>query len=177
MVRMTCVALPYQVKADGLDQPIVGNPRYDTVSLQVVDDRTVVKTAKKAGKIVAVTTVVVSGDGNTMTESQTISGILPRPVEMASRLQRAAAGPPRSHPMSGEWLLVEADLTNHEEDTPYQVTGNMLAMSDRAGALLPQISMVPTPPILETRISRASQSSCWMAPPAGPWTRTTGRCM
>jgi len=124
---------PYEVKADGLDQSITGNPRYNTVSVKIVDDRTVMKTAKKEGKTVAESTVVISADGKTMTETQTISGVLPRPVEMASRSARVAAGPAGSHLVSGEWRLVEADLPNHEEDTTYKVSGNTLTMSDRAG--------------------------------------------
>jgi hypothetical protein len=124
---------PYEVKADGLDQSITGNPRYNTVSVRIVDNRTVMKMAKKDGKTVAESTLVISADGKTMTETQTISGVLPRPVEMASRSARVAAGPAGSHLVSGEWRLVEADLPNHEEDTTYKVSGNTLTMSDRAG--------------------------------------------
>jgi hypothetical protein len=124
---------PYEVKADGLDQSIKGNPRYDTISVKIVDDRTLIRTAKKEGKNVAKTTVVISADGNTMTETRTISGILPLPVELASRSARVAVGPAGSHLVSGEWRLVEADLSNHEEDTNYKISGNTLTMSGRAG--------------------------------------------
>ena len=124
---------PYEVKSDGLDQSITGNPRYNTMSVRIIDDRTVIKTAKKDGKPVAESKVVISADGATMMETRTISGMLPRPVEMASRSTRLTAGPAGSHLVSGEWRLVEADLTNHEEDTIYKVSGNTLTMSDRVG--------------------------------------------
>lgn len=123
---------PYEVKADGVDQPIKGNPRYDSISVKVIDSRTLIRTAKREGKTVAATTII-SADGNTMTETRTISGVLPRPVEMASRSARVASGPAGSHLVSGEWRLVEADLPNHEEDTTYKISGDTLTMSDRLG--------------------------------------------
>jgi hypothetical protein len=123
----------YQIKADGLDQSIQGNPRYDTLRVKIVDERTIIKTAKKQGKAVAETKVVVAADGSSMSETQTIVGMLPRPVDFASRLSRVAGGPPGSHRVSGEWRLVESDLVNHEEDTTYKLNGSTLTMSDRLG--------------------------------------------
>src|SRR5450631_4559866 len=44
---------PYKIKADNSDQAVSGNPYYDSLSVKVVDDRTVVKVAKKAARTVA----------------------------------------------------------------------------------------------------------------------------
>ena len=39
---------PYKIKANGTDQPIPGNPRFDTLRVTVVDDRTITTTGKKS---------------------------------------------------------------------------------------------------------------------------------
>ena len=52
--------------ADGQDQAISGNPYYDTLSVSVIDDRTVFRNAKKGGKTVIETKNFVSADGKTM---------------------------------------------------------------------------------------------------------------
>jgi hypothetical protein len=53
---------------DGHDQAIKESPKFDTLSLAVVDDRTVSKTAKKGGKVVMDAKVLVSADDATKTE-------------------------------------------------------------------------------------------------------------
>src|ERR1700752_1854731 len=45
----TCVP-PIDIKADGQDQKVTGSPYYDTVSITVVDDRTIEETDKKGTK-------------------------------------------------------------------------------------------------------------------------------
>jgi hypothetical protein len=124
---------PYRIKADGADHPIPGNPRYDTLSIAVVDDHTLAKTAKKAGNTVVKATVTVSPDGTRMTEQQVITGAGPHPIDFTSQLSRVSAGAEGSHKISGTWQLIEGDLTNHDEDTTYKITGDRLSMSDRMG--------------------------------------------
>jgi hypothetical protein len=55
----TC-APPYDIKADGTDQPVKGHPYMDTVAIKVLDDRTIEETDKKGGKTVATSKSVVS---------------------------------------------------------------------------------------------------------------------
>lgn len=50
--RCTTCDPPLDIRADGRDQKITGEPCYDAVSLQVVDDRTTMKTDKRGGKTV-----------------------------------------------------------------------------------------------------------------------------
>src|SRR5579862_3063584 len=50
------------VRADGSDQPVVGQA-YDTVSVREIDAKTVELKFKKAGKVVMVDTHAVSRDG------------------------------------------------------------------------------------------------------------------
>lgn len=124
---------PYQVKADGIEHPISGNPRFDSLSVRVVEDRRIVKIAKRNGVTVVESRAEVSADGQTLTERQILSDAGPRPVDFTSHSTRIALGPPGSHRVSGSWHLIEADLTNHDEDTDYLVSDGFLTMSDRMG--------------------------------------------
>ena len=53
--------------SDGKEHPVKGNPNADTVSYKLVDDRTGESTFKKAGKVTATNTRVLSADGKTLT--------------------------------------------------------------------------------------------------------------
>jgi hypothetical protein len=124
---------PYTVKADGHDQHLDGNPYFDTVNIVVIDDHTITKTGKRAGKVTVDTKVTVSADGATQTEVQTIIGMAPVPVELTSKFSRISTGKPGSHLISGGWQMTEMDVSNHIEDTTFKVSGGALAMIDRMG--------------------------------------------
>src|SRR5438876_1167810 len=62
----TCVP-PIDVKADGQDQPVEGHPYFDSVSIKVVDDRTIEETDKHDGKVINIARMTVGSDGKTMT--------------------------------------------------------------------------------------------------------------
>lgn len=51
----------YTAKLDGADNPVKGDPGWDTVSLKKIDDHTIEETDKFNGKIFAVTKMSVSG--------------------------------------------------------------------------------------------------------------------
>jgi len=124
---------PYKVKADGMDHSVRGNPRFDTLRVTVVDDRTITKIAKKGGNTVVESRAEVSADGRTLTERQILSDAGPRKVDFTSHSSREAAGAKGAHRISGSWHLIEADLTHHDEDTVYHVADGKLAMSDHMG--------------------------------------------
>jgi hypothetical protein len=124
---------PYKVKADGQDQAVEGNRYYDTISIRIVDERTVIKTAKKNGKAMADITVTVSADGSSETEVQMVTGMSPAPIEVTNHLSRVADGPPGAHRISGGWQLIESEVSNHAEDTTFKISGNTLIMSDKMG--------------------------------------------
>jgi hypothetical protein len=65
----TCTP-PYDVKADGSDQPVTGHPYFDTVAIKVINDHSIEETDKKGGKVVGTSTSTVSSDGKTMTYVQ-----------------------------------------------------------------------------------------------------------
>ncbi len=52
---------------DGKDTPMTGNPEADTVARTILSANTVQTVSKKAGKVVATQTSVVSSDGKTRT--------------------------------------------------------------------------------------------------------------
>jgi hypothetical protein len=128
----SCVP-PYKVKADGQDQPLQGNPYYDTINIAVIDDHVITKTGKKDGKVTLDGRVTVSADGATKTEVQTQIGSTPFPMEITIKYARVSAGKPGSHAVSGGWQTTEVDVSNHAEDTTFKVSGGALSMIDRMG--------------------------------------------
>ena len=56
---------------DGKDYPVTGDPTSDARSLKKVDDRTLILTGKKDGKVTATGRIVVSADGKTRTVTVT----------------------------------------------------------------------------------------------------------
>ena len=124
---------PYKVDADGQDHPIAGNPYYDTLKIAIIDDRTIIKTAKKSGKVGMETKITVAADGAGKTEVQTLSDVAPVPIELTAKYQRISAPAPGSHRVSGEWKMIEFDVSNHAEDTVFKVSDGALSMSDKMG--------------------------------------------
>ena len=123
----------YKIAADGKDHEIKNNSYYDSLSVSIVDDHTVVKTAKKGGTTVANIKETVSIDGGSRTQVQSVVGMAPRSVEFARTFSRISPGPSGSHALSGTWRELQADLVNHEEDTTYKIHNNTLDMSDGFG--------------------------------------------
>ncbi len=99
----SCVP-PYEVKADGQDHQVTGQPYFDTVSVRVVDDETVEFSQKKNGKIVATDKAQVSDDGNQLVDEFTwqpeASGKQQNGKAVSTRV---AKGPAGSHAISGSW--------------------------------------------------------------------------
>lgn len=124
---------PYKIAADGKDHEVKDIPYYDSLRVSIVDGHTVIKTAKKGDMTVANIKEIVSADGSSRTQVQTVIGMAPRSVDFARTFSRITAGPSGSHALSGTWRELQADLVNHEEDTTYKVSNNTLTMSDRLG--------------------------------------------
>lgn len=130
----TCL-IRSDIKADGQDHPVSGNPYYDTVSVRLVDAHTVEKASKKAGKVVHADKYVTSADGNAMTweyvDRSSDSGATTT-AQYAYR--RVAPGPAGSQSLSGAWQFTH---TIHASDNGLQVTyatkGDVLSMSSPTG--------------------------------------------
>jgi hypothetical protein len=130
----TCVPM-VDVKADGQDQKVSGNPYSDTVSIKVVDDRTIEETDKKNGKIVATSKTWVSADGNTlMFEFTDSSATNADPVTGKGEETRVAKSPEGAHAISGSWRASKMDtVSDNGLMFTDKVEGDSLSMSNKTG--------------------------------------------
>lgn len=115
---------PIEVKADGQDQRAVGQ-QYDTISVRVVDDRTVEEIEKKNGQTVSDERFVVSPDGNTVTDEF---------ANWKESMTRIAKGPAGSHALSGSWQMFRIEsVSDNELLITYKLEGESLSMSRPTG--------------------------------------------
>jgi hypothetical protein len=118
----TCVP-PVNVKADGTDQKVSGDPYRDTVSVKVIDDHNVEETSKKDGKVVELVKRSVSADGNKLTVNWSYSGNPSGGPQTGNhtdkRVDKAPAG---ANLISGSWRTERAEMN-----------GNELAMTSATG--------------------------------------------
>ena len=130
----TCVPA-IDVKADGQDQKLTGQPYYDWMSVKVVDDRTVEEIYKKNGKTVATSKTWVSADGGTMSwEFSDSSATNAAPVTGTGHATRVAKGPAGSHGISGSWRIEKMDtLSENAVSFTCKVSGDGLTMSSPTG--------------------------------------------
>jgi hypothetical protein len=57
----------YKAKLDGKDYPVKGSYFFNSVSLERVNDHTIVETEKRGGKLVEIAKLTVAPDGKKMT--------------------------------------------------------------------------------------------------------------
>ena len=130
----TC-APPIDVKADGQDHPVSGHPYYDSVSIKVVDDRTIEEVDKKNQKTVATSKTVVSPDGKTATfEFSDSSNTNAEPVTGKGSSTQVAKGPAGSHAISGSWVTSKLDtISDNGLLVSFKVEGDSLSMTNLTG--------------------------------------------
>lgn len=130
----TCVP-PIDIKADGQDQKVTGHPYFDTVSIKVMDDRTIEETFKKDGKAVATSKTTVSPDGNTSTfEFSDSSATNADPVTGKGEATRVAKGPAGSHAISGSWRTSKVEnVSDNGLMFTFKVEGDSLTMTSPTG--------------------------------------------
>lgn len=126
---------PLDIRADGRDQKITGEPCYDTVSLQVVDNRTTMETDKRSGKTVGSSKMTVSSNGKSATidwmESCNVNGDV---VSGTFILTRVANGPRGSHAVSGAWQIVKrVNLSQNAMVVTLKLEGDTFSFSDPTG--------------------------------------------
>lgn len=131
----TCQPDPIKVKADGTDQPVTGDPYSDTLSVRIVDGRTVEEISKKKGKVVGKMTVVVSADGQSHIAEWTgypENGA--EPYHGKAQRTRISAGPDGSHPLSGSWKDSSIDsLSDNAATWTYKIVGDQISMTTLTG--------------------------------------------
>jgi hypothetical protein len=130
----TCVP-PIDVKADGQDQVVKGHPYFDSISIKVVDDRTIEEVDKKNGKTVTTSKTVVSQDGKTANfEFTDSSNTNADPVTGNGTITQVAKGPAGSHAVSGSWVTSKMEtLSDNGLIITFKVEGDSLSMSNLTG--------------------------------------------
>ena len=130
----TCVPA-IDVKADGQDQKLTGQPYYDMANIKVVDDRTIEEIYKKNGKTMATSKTWVSADGGTMSwEFSDSSATNAAPVTGTGHSTRVTKGPTGSHAISGSWRIAKMDtISDNAMSVTYKVSGDSLTMTSPTG--------------------------------------------
>jgi hypothetical protein len=130
----TCVPAE-NVKADGADNAVSGNPYFDSVAIKVVDDHTIQETDKKAGKTVATSTTTIAADGKTGTfEFTDSSNTNAAPVTGKGTITRVAGGPKGSHAISGSWRTASVSgFSDNGLTVTYMTDGDNLTMTSPTG--------------------------------------------
>ena len=122
-----------QVKADGQDQPVSGQP-YDTISVREVDSKSIEIVTKKNGKPESEQTRVVSDDGQAMTVRTTQHSENGDQTVIAeailTRIGTAAAG---ANATSGAWRIDKVGQRENELNVTYRCDGDGLSMSTPSG--------------------------------------------
>ncbi|HME36167.1 MAG TPA: hypothetical protein VKF84_13100 [Candidatus Sulfotelmatobacter sp.] len=125
---------PVNVKADGTDQKVTGDPYRDAVSVKVIDDYNVEETSKKDGKVVVLVKRSVSADGNTLTVNWTYSGNPSGGPQTGNhtdkRVDKAPAG---ANLISGSWRMEKEDQSAESRTWTFKVNRNELTATTPTG--------------------------------------------
>lgn len=117
------------VKTDGVDYPVVGY-NYDTLAVQILDDRAIKFTMKKAGKLYFECIETVSPDGQKMMEDFT-NKMEAETVTGKAGFTRLGNGPTGSHALSGQWRMdTVKNATRVGTLQIFQTTAGLMKISD-----------------------------------------------
>jgi hypothetical protein len=117
------------VKTDGVDYPVVGY-NYDTLAVQILDDRAIKFTMKKAGKPYFECIETVSPDGQKMMEDFT-NKMEAATVTGKAGFTRLGNGPAGSHALSGQWRMdTVKNATRIGTLQIFQTTAGLMKISD-----------------------------------------------
>ena len=132
----SCVPI-IKLKADGTDQTVPGSPYFDTISVKVADERTIEETRKKKSKVVAISTITVSTDGNTATFEYTDnSHASGDPVTGRDSVVRVGKNKrsPGVHAISGSWRFSKMEnLSDNARTFTLRVEDDTLSMTNPIG--------------------------------------------
>jgi len=129
----TCVP-PIDVKADGSDQKVTGDPYSDTLAVKVVDDHNVEFTSKKGDKVVGTSKNSVSADGGMLTVAWTDNSQPQGGTQTGTFTEkRVAKGPAGAHLISGSWHAEKSEATDAALTWSYKLNGNELSMTNPTG--------------------------------------------
>ena len=130
----TCVP-PINITADGKDQPVTGQPYFDTIAIKILDDHAIQETLKKSGKVIFVETARLTLDGSA-TKVEFVDSSAPNGKAITGKETRARVekGPPGAHLISGAWRVASYDTQSDTGLTvSYHQEGDTLHMSTLTG--------------------------------------------
>src|SRR5215472_52461 len=110
-----------RIMADGSDQKVPVTGYWDTVSVRIVDDRTVEIISKKAGKPMYTETDTVSADDNTLTQVMKDTTEA-EAVTFESDFRRIAPAPAGAHAVSGSWQVFKLSRSENSTIIKYKCT-------------------------------------------------------
>ncbi len=126
----TCIP-PLTAKADGQFHPIADRPYYDSLSIKVIDDRTVEMRRKKGDREVSSNLIQVAPDGQSAT-NKFHDATSPTPVDGSSKMNRVGPAPAGAHAISGKWAPDKiSDYTAEALNMTYTITGNTVKESSQ----------------------------------------------
>jgi hypothetical protein len=124
MYRCASCSPEIGVKADGKDQAVAGQP-FDTISVEVVDSKTVREVEKKKGEIVSDEKFSLSEDGETATDEF---------GNWKLTLARVGKAPAGAHGLSGSWKPVKMEAVSERElMVSYKLEGDVFSMRRPTG--------------------------------------------
>jgi hypothetical protein len=124
----TCIP-PLATPADGQFHPVKDRPYYDSMSVKVVDDKTVEIHRKKGDKEVSSVVLAVAADGNTGTAKFHDATITPA-ADGQSTMKRVGPAPAGAHAISGQWVPEKVnDYSEEALSSSYTVEGNKVSWS------------------------------------------------
>lgn len=124
---------PFDVQADGQFHEIAGQG-FDTISVTLVDPRTITLVTKKGDKTIEEDTATVSADGKLTTIKTTtypMSGSGPQKSSMT--LKRVGVLPAGVHATSGDWVPLKFTDTEADLAFTFKSNGDELTMTDPTG--------------------------------------------
>src|SRR5882762_598914 len=122
--RCTSCNPTIEVKADGQDQPVKGQP-YDTLSVKIIDPLTIREIEKKNGQIVSDEKFTVSADGNSVTDEFGNWKLI---------MTRIAQAPAGAHALSGSWQPSKMEsISDRELLVTFKLEGEIFSMSRPTG--------------------------------------------
>jgi len=110
-----------KLKADGSDQKVPPTGYWDTVTVRIVDNRTVEVISKKAGRPMFTETDTVSADGNTLTKVMKDTTEA-EAVTFESNFRRIAPAPAGAHAISGSWQVFKQSRSENSTIIKYKCT-------------------------------------------------------
>lgn len=127
----------WSVAADGAFYSVSGHLDFEETSVQVVDDRTVIFTRRKAGRGVYQAIDSISADGNFLVFAVTEFSGAGKPISTTGSWVRATPRPAGSHSITGKWRELRPDVMSDNVSTfTVQTGGDILRLTFGTGEVV-----------------------------------------